>query len=260
MAKRNDWTEDQITLVLYEYCRRPFGQFSGVKPFVIELAQLLGRTPGAIVRKVGNIASFDPNMVARGVYGLSHVAKLDKVVWDKYFNNWDMLAYNAEKILAKLKGKNLEESIDINLENLPEGVDRIQEVKVRINQKFFHETIMSSYNNTCCITGLNNPDLLHACHISDWKNDKKNRTNPQNGLCMNVLFHKAYDENLLGISPDYKIHVSEDILGLKKENVDQDFISLIMGYHGREIKLPRRFLPDQELLAKHYEKYQDRVG
>ena len=79
-----NWTEDEITIVLYEYCRKPFGQFSGTKPFVKELASLLQRTPGAIVRKVGNLASFDPAMKARGVGGLSHTSQLDEVVWNKY--------------------------------------------------------------------------------------------------------------------------------------------------------------------------------
>lgn len=31
MAGRNNWTEEQITVVLYEYCRKPFGQFSAKK-------------------------------------------------------------------------------------------------------------------------------------------------------------------------------------------------------------------------------------
>ena len=111
MAKNsNNWTEEQITIVLYEYCRNPFGQFSATKPFVMELGKLLGRTPGAIVRKVGNLASFDPQMKVRGVGGLAHTAKLDEVVWNKYFGHWDQLAYDAEVLLAKVKNKELEES------------------------------------------------------------------------------------------------------------------------------------------------------
>lgn len=78
MARDDVWTEKQITIVLYEYCQRPFGQFSGTKPFLKELGALINRTPGAIVRKVGNLASFDPQMRARGVGGLAHTSKLDK--------------------------------------------------------------------------------------------------------------------------------------------------------------------------------------
>ena len=111
MARQNDfWTEEQITIVLYEYCRNPFGQFSATKPFVKELGRLLGRSPAAIVRKVGNLASFDPQMKARGVGGLGHTAKLDEVVWNKYFGHWNQLAYDAEILIANLKNKELEQS------------------------------------------------------------------------------------------------------------------------------------------------------
>ena len=102
----NNWTEEQITVVLYEYCRRPFGQFSGKKPFIMELGKLLHRTPGAIVRKVGNLAHFDPQMKARGVGGLEHTGKLDAVVWNRYFGHWDQLAFDAEKLIAAFKEKN----------------------------------------------------------------------------------------------------------------------------------------------------------
>ena len=87
--KRDNWTEEQITVVLYEYCRRPFGQFSGTKPFIEELGRLLHRSSGAIVRKVGNLAHFDPQMKARGVEGLEHTAKLDKEIWNRYFGHWN---------------------------------------------------------------------------------------------------------------------------------------------------------------------------
>jgi len=125
----NNWTEEQITIVLYEYCRRPFGQFSGTKQFLKDLGALIGRTPGAIVRKVGNLANLDPQMRARGVGGLAHISKLDKVVWDRYFGHWNQLAYDAEVLLARLKNKELEQSVEIDLNNLPVGLDRKQEVK-----------------------------------------------------------------------------------------------------------------------------------
>lgn len=105
MAGKNNWTEEQITVVLYEYCRKPFGQFSARKDFVKELGALIGRTADAVVRKVGNLASFDPKMKSRGVEGLAHTAKLDEVVWKKYYGNWEKLAYDAELILASLRNK-----------------------------------------------------------------------------------------------------------------------------------------------------------
>lgn len=251
----NNWTEEQITIMLYEYCRNPFGQFSATKPFVKELGLLLGRSPGAIVRKVGNLASFDPQMKARGVGGLAHTAKLDEVVWNKYFGHWDQLAYDAEILIAKLKNKELEQSLTIDLSNLPIGGERKQEVKRRINQIFFRDTVLSSYENRCCITGINNAKLLHACHIVGWSDNESNRTNPQNGLCLNVLFHKAYDENLIGISPDYEIFISEEFFGTKLKEVDCHTKEYVMSYNNRKLLMPKRFLPDRDLLAIHYESF-----
>lgn len=255
----NNWTEEQITVVLYEYCRRPFGQFSGKKPFIMELGKLLHRTPGAIVRKVGNLAHFDPQMKARGVGGLEHTGKLDAVVWNRYFGHWDQLAFDAEKLIAAFKEKeletSLEESLSIDLSSLPQGKERKQEIKRRINQDFFRKTVLSSYDFKCCITGINNPALIQAIHIVGWSEDEENRTNPQNGLCLNVLFHKAYDENLLGISPDYEIFISDRFWGERLKEVDSGTVNYIRSFDRQKLILPRRFSPDREMLALHFEKY-----
>lgn len=260
MAAVNYWTEEQITVVLYEYCRRPFGQFSASKDFVQRLGKLIGRSADAVVRKVGNLASFDPKMKQRGVMGLVHTSKLDGVVWEKYYGNWEQLTFDAELLLARFGRKNLEESLEIDLNNLPKGEERISEIKRRINQDFFRKTVLASYNQRCCITGINNPALLQASHIVDWSQDEKNRTNPENGLCLNPLFHKAYDENLIGISPDYSIVVSDEFFGKKLSDVDDKVKEYIVGLNNKKIILPRRFYPDRDLLAQHFEKFRHHVA
>lgn len=258
MARIN-WTKDDVTVVLYEYCRRPFGQFNSTKPFVIELSKLINRTPAAIVRKVGNIASFDPQMQARGVGGLIHTARVDKETWDKYYGHWEKLTFDAETILAKLKNVDIEKSVEVDLSNLPEGSTRITEVKRRINQDFFRRTVLASYNQKCCITGINNVSLLHACHIVDWSTDMQNRTNPENGLCLNVIFHKAYDEHLIGISPDYDIELSDQFFGSKLEDVDKKTLDYFRSINKQKIILPTRFSPNKDLLAIHYEKFKKTI-
>lgn len=260
MATRNNWTENQITIVLYEYCRKPFGQFSASKDFVQELGALLGRTPAAIVRKVGNLASFDPKMKSRGVGGLVHTSKLDEVVWDRYYGNWEQLAYDAEVLLATLKEEDLEESLSIDLSRLPVGEEKLSEIKRRINQNFFRETVLASYNQKCCITGINNPLLLEASHIIGWSKDSANRTNPENGLCLNSLFHRAYDENLIGITPDYIIQISDEFFGDKVQEVSEETRKYVLELNNRKIILPSRFLPNQDLLAKHYEEFRHHVA
>ena len=162
-------------------------------------------------------------------------------------------------MIAKFKEKSfedsVEESIEINLSSLPKGEERRQEVVRRIHQDFFRRTVLSSYNSRCCITGLNNKVLLEASHIVGWSKDEANRTNPQNGLCLNVLFHKAYDENLIGISPDYEVFISEEFFGTKLKDVDNSSKKYLRGYNKQKLIMPKRFIPDRDLLAIHFDKF-----
>ena len=48
-----------------------------------------------------------------------------------------------------------------------------------------------------------------------------NRTNPENGLYLNILFHKANDEHLIGITLDYEILISDAFFGTKPNDVDE---------------------------------------
>lgn len=61
---------------------------------------------------------------------------------------------------------------------------------MRVNQSFFRNLILSSYNNCCCITGIQQSELLIAGHISPWGLDEKNRLNPRNGIAINALHEK----------------------------------------------------------------------
>lgn len=74
-----------------------------------------------------------------------------------------------------------------------EGRMRSAWVQVRINQARFRKSVLTSYNATCCISGLQHEKLVIASHIVPWRMDSKNRLNPQNGLCLSALHDKAYD-------------------------------------------------------------------
>ena len=129
------------------------------------------------------------------------------------------ISYESEALIAQLMHKPIEEVADINLMGLPAGKERVVEIKQRINQSFFRSCVMSSYGFRCCVTGVSAPELVEACHIVEWSKDEKNRLNPTNGLCLNSLFHKAYDNHLLAISPDYQIVVSERMQHCTEDDV-----------------------------------------
>ena len=127
---------------------------------------------------------------------------------------------------------------------------REQVVKVRVNQSFFRSSILASYNNTCCITGIQQPEFLIAGHIKPWSIDEKNRLNPQNGIAINALHDKAFETGLMTITPDFKIKISPTLFKQKKsKSIEEYFLKL----DNQDIILPSRFLPDIEFLKYHNE-------
>lgn len=249
-----NWTREQTIVALSVYCKIPFNKASNSNPEIVKVAEIIGRSPSAVKMKVGNFGSFDPQLKKNGIVGLSNTSKLDEEIWDEYSNNWEKLAYDSEMILANMSHRTIEKITNIDI-SIPEGEDRERLVKQRINQSFFRSAVLSSYNNKCCISNLACPDLLDACHIVDWSEDIKNRLNPSNGLCLNVLFHKAYDKNYLGISPDYEVFISEKLLEC---SIDKDAgRKFFEQYHKSKIHRPDKFLPNKDLLAIHFQQFKD---
>jgi len=244
------WTREELILAINLYCKLPFGKLHRNNPEIIKLAQLINRTPGAVSYKLVNFASLDPSLKERGIKGAINASHLDKEIWNEFYTNWDSLPYESEKLKAEKNHSTVEKENSIDEETLPkEGKEREQMIKVRVNQTFFRQSILASYNSTCCITGIKQPELLIAGHISPWGKDEKNRLNPRNGIAINALHDKAFEAGLISITPEYKIKVSS-ILSQQKKNSEIE--NYFLKYQNKPIRLPSRFLPDPEFLKYHY--------
>ncbi|MFT3846110.1 MAG: HNH endonuclease [Lacibacter sp.] len=244
------WTRDELILAINLYCKLPFGKMHKGTPEIKRFAELIGRTPSSIALKLGNFASFDPTLKERGIKGASNASKLDKKIWDEFYNNWDAALIASEELLAKVKHSTVEKITKIDLNDLPrEGKEKERLIKTRVNQSIFRSIVLATYNNSCCITGINNTELLIASHIVPWSKDEKNRLNPMNGLCLNALHDKAFDCGLITIDAnDYTIKVSPRLKGKgMPESIEQNFLKL----EGTPIHLPDKFLPSRELLKIH---------
>jgi putative restriction endonuclease len=148
-----------------------------------------------VALKLVNFSSLDPTLQARGISGMGNASKLDEEVWKEFYNNWGEALIYSEKLLAKEKKTTIEKQNDVDLSDLPsEGKEKERLVRTRVNQSVFRKIILATYNNTCCITRINNADLLIASHIIPWSKDEKNRLNPMNGLCLNALHDRAFDK------------------------------------------------------------------
>ena len=200
---------------------------------------------------MANLAHYDPDLISRNLKGMSNGSKLDKIIFEEFYQNLEELSCQAEEILKKLKGK--EYSLirpDIDLINIPEGESRETTTKARIEQYFFRKTVLASYSGRCCVTGINNQQLLVASHIKPWAESdiKTERTNPCNGLCLNALHDKAFDRGLMTIDREYKIVLSTKLHQMKMDEATKMWFE---SYDEKEIVLPDRFLPSKEFIEYH---------
>lgn len=251
----NTWTREETIVAFNVYCKIPFKSSSKTHPMIIKYAKLLGRSSSALNMKIGNIGRLDPDLKEQGITGLIHGAKMEEVVWNEFYGNPELLAFESEKIIAQISNQSIEDSTAIPIDDLPQGIERTAIIRQRVNQSFFRSAVMSAYNFKCCISGVNTPKLVEACHIVNWSEDPNNRTNPKNGLCMNSFFHKAYDKYLLAISPDLLIIVSEELF---QSATEESFFNYLKEINGRKILTPDRFFPQKELLALHHNEFINR--
>ena len=243
------WTRDELILAINLYCKLPFGKLHRHNLEVIKLAHLIDRTVNSVALKLVNFASLDPSLQARGIKGATNVSKLDREIWNEFYNNWNTLPFESEKLLAKVSNTPIERLNDIDESGLPrEGKVKEQLVKTRVNQAFFRKSILASYNYTCCITGIHQNELLIASHIKPWGIDEKNRLNPRNGIAINALHDRAFETGLITITEDYRLRISPI---LRKQEKSEAIIEYFIKYDNKEISLPARFLPDPEFLKYH---------
>lgn len=249
--KKDDqkWTREQEIVAFNLYCKIPFNRVTSGHPEIIKIAKVIGRSVNSVKMKIGNFGSFDPELKKRGIVGLANASKLDGEVWNEFNNNWDDLAFESEKILTSFEGKNILEREPIIEDGfyIPEGVERERLVKTRVNQNFFRQTVLSANNYSCCITGIDIPELLIASHIIPWSKAAKDRLNPRNGLCLNALHDKAFDKGLMTITADYKIRISPKLLVKPSAPIEK----WIASFEGKNIIIPERFVPTAEILEYH---------
>ncbi len=247
------WTREELILAINLYCKLPFGKMHKTNAAIVALAELIGRTPSSVALKLGNFASFDPTLKARGIKGASNASKLDKAIWDEFYNNWDEALLQSEEMLAQKQRSTIEKINNIELNQLPkDGKEKERLIKTRVNQSLFRKIVLATYNNQCCITGLSQPELLIASHIVPWSKNESIRLNPMNGLCLNSLHDKAFDAGLIAIRPDDYTLILSDTLKQKKM-ISPAMESNFIVFENKKIILPDKFLPEPEYLDYHYQ-------
>lgn len=257
MINRKKWTRNELMIALNIYQKLNFGQFDSKNPVITQIAQKMGRTPGALAMKLSNLASFDPALKLRGIRGLSGASHLDQEVWDEFHHSLNQMVPESEEMVRNL----LDVDTDSELEVLPKvGIKlkkspptgpthMIADVKVRRGQDYFRQAILNNYSEKCAVTGLPIRELLIASHILPWGTNEKERLNVSNGICLSRLHDAAFDRGLISFDSDLKMVLSRKIKScLPQTSIEANFTA----YEGKPITLPEdAILPDKEFLTIH---------
>jgi len=103
------------------------------------------------------------------------------------------------------------------------------------------------------VSRLPEPTLLDAAHIVEDKDERLGQPIVPNGIPLSKIHHAAFDAHLIGIDPDYRLHVSERLL----EQNDGPMLEVLKRLEGGTLHLPNRpkDLPDRDRLALRFERF-----
>jgi putative restriction endonuclease len=133
----------------------------------------------------------------------------------------------------------------------------LRAVKKRLHQALFREAVITAYNGRCALSGLPEPMLLDAAHIVPDKDEQFGQPVVPNGIPLSKIHHAAFDAHLIGIDPNYRLHVSERLLRQK----DGPMLEVLKRLNGETIHLPNRDKdrPDRDRLALRFERFKAAV-
>jgi putative restriction endonuclease len=146
----------------------------------------------------------------------------------------------------------VDEPEPVPLEDPIERRYAVRETRVRLHQARFRGRVVPAYSSQCAICRLKELRLLDAAHILS---DVLEAGEPtiQNGLSLCAIHHRAFDQNLVGVSPNYVVHVSRRLL----EDEDGPMLDLLKGFHELPLIVPKRVAdrPDRERLDMRFARF-----
>jgi putative restriction endonuclease len=127
-----------------------------------------------------------------------------------------------------------------------------REARVRVHQARFRARVVPAYGELCAICRLKEVRLLDAAHIVGDLEETGDAV-VSNGLSLCSIHHRAFDQDLVGVTADYRVRVARRLL----DDHDGPMLELLKEFHEQPIVVPARaaWQPDRERLAARYARF-----
>jgi len=186
---------------------------------------------------------------------------LHEVTRGKYLVQWPVFIVFDDKnnmsFIVEAESKSYIQPEEATINNEAAEIERKYATRLmikRLHQGTFREQVLAAYREHCAICNLKHRELLDAAHIIP--DNEGGKAVVPNGLSLCKIHHAAFDQNIIGISPDYQIKVREDILS----EIDGPMLKHgIQEMHGSKLILPRSnsLRPNKDWLAKRFSQFKN---
>ena len=169
-----------------------------------------------------------------------------------YVMDWDAGAGQVRLVLG-LECRTSQDLLPVDAFGGPLSAYTYRCMEARVSKARFRIDVLEAYRETCTFSGVSQPQLVDAVPIVSGANG--DTVDMTEGLCMSHLHRAAFDANLLGVDPDGRIHVAEQ---LDTGTARDPFARNLMALAGNRIEVPRtpEFQPNQDLLAVRFKQFQ----
>lgn len=224
----NAWSRADIVIAYALYCITPLNQIRPTNKVIQQVAEIIPHSVASIVMRMHNFQHLDP----KGGEGLGHVAKKDIPIYEEFKHDWGALSIEAETLtgLALFDSSPLHGAKPLS--------DLTNHKRVTRERVFFKKAVLSAYDDRCYISGCTLPQMLVASHIKPYSKcrSESDRVSPDNGICLNTFYDKAFDSGLITITPSMTIHVSPLVECRQNDDFTRKWL---LSLEGSELPPPR---------------------
>ena len=184
---------------------------------------------------------------------LIYFAGLSPSVYQPVFPVWVEEYHENEVLLATADYRGSAASF---LHEEAERSYSVTTARSRNHQAWFSARTKAAYGYQCAFSGLPVRELLVGAHIIP--DADGGAASVKNGICMSTLHHTAFDTHLIGVDPDFRIHISPPL----QDRSDGDLLTTLKGLEGTRLRLPsdREDWPETDYLEQRFSRFQSQAN